>query len=80
MLPDLSRLQKIILNHSGISGLNFGIFIFILLGRGMPSIHLSQGSIALDDLEEKVSVQPRLQFSPLISFDLEMRFTTQLVS
>ena len=32
ILPDLSRLQKIILNHSGISTLNFSIFIFILLG------------------------------------------------
>ena len=32
MLPDFLRLQKVILNHSGISGLTFSIFIFILHG------------------------------------------------
>ena len=64
MLPDFLTLQKVMLNHSGVSSLNFGIFIFILLGiytfiyrcenRGKPSIHSPDSIlVALADREGK---------------------------
>ena len=96
MLPDFLRLQKVILNHSGISSLNFSISIFILLGLYTSSFtgvktevchpFTSPNSIALADREEKKG-RRAASFAILAyylhSFDfmkLEMRLATQPAS
>ena len=77
MLPDL-KLQKVILNHSAISGLDFSICIFILLGiytfsymcrNRHPST--SPDSIALAHREGKEgrSACSLVYNSPLLSSD-----------
>ena len=75
MLSDFLRLQKVLLNHSGISSLNSAsLFSYCLAytssfaGVKTEVCHpfTSPDSIALADREGKVGVQPRLQFSLII--------------